>query len=483
VFLLKAQTNSVVNGYYIKAIKAIVLQNDTIQLKNPVNGQILGRVNGKWININKPNDLDTLATNELQTLQEVTDLGNTVNKTTTALSDSTYYWRTWINQTSGSSTNKMYGFKNYTTYSGSQSQWVVGGIVSFVNNTGTGLVSSIGGMPVVVNTANGTQATNIWGVPVNIYNRGKFNKLMGLYSWIENYNYDAANNDTYGVVNTFKNYGFLDGYSGFQADIYNYGKVNDLDGLLIGMYLTDSVGNAYGIRLGGGAHKWTGQSTNSYGIYADRSIDRGTTNSYFVYSESRSPLRHFGNFQLDTLRGSGDRIVIADIDGKFKATKKDSTYYWNSAYGDILTSGSVTGTSTKTITLFQRDGGSFSFNFSDISGGSGGGGSALYEGIVTDRNIDVTIADYTPSDYDIIEVKPDTEIETGDTITLSINGGAQEDIYGETDYDIDYRLKLMYYDGRWFIMDKIGSGASLKGKVDATNLIINTKGIEYIGLA
>jgi len=42
----------ITNSYYIKAIKAIVLQNDSIMFDSPIeDGQILGRVNGKWKNI------------------------------------------------------------------------------------------------------------------------------------------------------------------------------------------------------------------------------------------------------------------------------------------------------------------------------------------------------------------------------------------------------------------------------------------------
>lgn len=251
-------------------------------------------------------------------LQKVTDAGNTVYKETAVESDSTYLWRTSITQTTGSATNRLSGYKNYTTYSGAENQNNVSGIVSYVNNTGTGLVTNMAGSPVNVFTSSNSSATNIWGTPVIIRNYGKFNKLMGLYSWIDNYSRNATNNDAYGTTNTFRNYGLLDGYSGFQLDFYNYGVLNDANGMLIGMYLTDSVTNVYGLRLGGGAHNWTGDATNSYGIYADRSIDRGTTNSYFINSESKSLSKLAGNFQLDTLSGDGDRLVVVDSTGLFK---------------------------------------------------------------------------------------------------------------------------------------------------------------------
>ena len=46
---------------------------------------------------------------------------------------------------------------------------------------------------------------------------------------------------------------------------------------------------------------------------------------------------------------------------------------WNSAYNDTITGMTVTGSSTKTITLEQRDGGTITANFTDNTGGGGGG--------------------------------------------------------------------------------------------------------------
>jgi hypothetical protein len=53
---------------------------------------------------------------------------------------------------------------------------------------------------------------------------------------------------------------------------------------------------------------------------------------------------------------------------------------WNSAYNNYITGISVTGTTTKTITLTQRDGGTISDTFTDLSGAGGDGNDFLVNG-------------------------------------------------------------------------------------------------------
>ena len=57
-------------------------------------------------------------------------------------------------------------------------------------------------------------------------------------------------------------------------------------------------------------------------------------------------------------------------------TSGDTTN-WNSAYGDTITGMTVTGSATKTITLFQTDGGTITANFTDNIGGVGGSGDVV----------------------------------------------------------------------------------------------------------
>ena len=615
-------------------------------------------------------DADSSATNEIQPLQSVLDTGNEATKSTTAASDSIFSFWNKIALTSGSATNKTYGFKNYVSYTGSQNQSTIGGQVNYVSNTGTGSLTSLGGIPLVIYTGNNSQTTNLWGFPVTIYNRGYFNKLMGQYSWIENYSYNASNNDVYGFTATLKNYGFIDAYSGFQVDAYNEGQINsNLNGLLVGLH-GDSISDMYGVRLGGESHAWTGSPTNSYGIFIDRSIDRGSSLRYSILSESRSLNRLYGNFQLDTLKGTGNRFAMVDANGLFSATKKDSISYWNDAYANKIVSAAFSGTSTKTLTLTQQDGGTVTANFDDNTGngmvypgvgiplstgsawatsitdnstnwntaysnriatftttgssgaatfsgntlnipnytlsglggqpalngtgfvkisgttisydnstyltaevdgsttnelqtatldststtvgltlsgnnsrihfnalksevdgsttnelqtatldstattyaitlsgnnsrvhflkstgtdsqtltidstastvgisisggnrvhfdvgGTGGGVNSytMLPGVVTDRNINVNLTDYTPAEGDIISVIPDDDIATGDTITFSVNGGTVKDILGYTSHDSQYSLELVYLTDAWGLLGKKAEEYSVKG--------------------
>jgi len=306
-----------------------------------------------WTRFNK----DTSATNELDNIQSVLDYGNKYYKTTTLSSDSTFAARYSITQTNGSSTNKFYNSKFYTTYSGSQNQATFGGIANSVNNAGTGTVTYLGGFPLTINTSSTSNTTNIYSYPVSIFQRGRFNKMSGHTSWIYNYGRNVANNDAYGSVSTLYNYGFFDGYAGFQVDAYNYASMNDMDGLQIGLYTsTDSLNTMTGITMGYLSHAWTGSPKHSKGIYINRSIDRGTLSQYSILSESRALSRFYGKFQLDTLRGTGNRFVSVDLNGLFSATKKDSSYYWNNAYAKKITALDFTGTDTITLKLTLQDG-------------------------------------------------------------------------------------------------------------------------------
>jgi hypothetical protein len=60
---------------------------------------------------------------------------------------------------------------------------------------------------------------------------------------------------------------------------------------------------------------------------------------------------------------TGHTHVIADI-----TDFTDNSTQWDSAYGDTITGMTVTGTTTKTISLFQRDGGLVQANFTDAVG-------------------------------------------------------------------------------------------------------------------
>lgn len=181
--------------------------------------------------------------------------------------------------------------------------------------------------------------------------------------------------------------------------------------------------------------------TGSYKVY----VGAGATPSHEITSTGAS-YRH--------LIGTGNRMVITDANGNITAAKKDSISFWNTAYGDKINSLAVTGTTTKTITLTQQDGGTVTGSFTDLS--STVNSYKLLAGTVTDRNIDVTLTNYVPANYDMISVLPDMDIATGDTITLSVNGGTKYNIFGKTSYADSLAMTLAFRNNTWFLLGSSG---------------------------
>lgn len=153
-----------------------------------------------------------------------------------------------------------------------------------------------------------------------------------------------------------------------------------------------------------------------------------------------------------SLRGTGNRLVMADANGNITATKKDSISYWNTAYLDKVNSLAVTGTTTKTLTLTQQDGGTVTGTFTDLQSESTGK-NMFIEGTVSGRNIDIDYPDYVPANGYMLHVLADASIASGtDTITLSINGADTATIFEYFSHDVDYALELVYKSGTWFLL-------------------------------
>lgn len=81
--------------------------------------------------------------------------------------------------------------------------------------------------------------------------------------------------------------------------------------------------------------------------------------------------------QISSLESvTGSFALAANTGGFLTAGAADSRYqsgYWITGYNDSITGITVDGTSSKTITLYQRDGSTLSASFSDIEGTGGGG--------------------------------------------------------------------------------------------------------------
>jgi hypothetical protein len=127
---------------------------------------------------------------------------------------------------------------------------------------------------------------------------------------------------------------------------------------------------------------------------------------------------------------------------------------WTTAYNDKINSLAVTGTTLKTITLTQQDGGTVSGTFTDNTNTFNS--YALLAGRVTGRNIDVTLAGFTPVDYAKLQFIPDSDIPEGDTITVSVNGGTQFKVFETTSCVDTLAMELAFRNNMWFLLQRVG---------------------------
>ncbi len=145
-----------------------------------------------------------------------------------------------------------------------------------------------------------------------------------------------------------------------------------------------------------------------------------------------------------SLTGAPDVYTETEIDGFFAGTSAITGYSktnWDSAYSNSITSMTVTGTSTKTITLNQQDGSTVTATFTDISETGSGGitdtndyvtGGSFTNGTLTlqvqnQSNVNITGFDsryYTETEVDNLVAKYITlaSISTSNSATPSGNG-------------------------------------------------------------
>ena len=89
---------------------------------------------------------------------------------------------------------------------------------------------------------------------------------------------------------------------------------------------------------------------------------------------------------IDTKADTGHTHSAADItSGTLADARIASAANWNSAYNNYITGLAFSGTTTKTLTLTQRDGGTISASFTDLSG-TGGDGNDFLTGITKSGN-------------------------------------------------------------------------------------------------
>ena len=106
-----------------------------------------------------------------------------------------------------------------------------------------------------------------------------------------------------------------------------------------------------------------------YERYKGGSGNQSVGEKYNVY-----PIRKFtiDEAAADFSYPSGSGIVTVNGGNQWGTTITDNSNNWNTAYNDKINSLAVTGTTTKTITLTQQDGGTITGSFTDISGEGGG---------------------------------------------------------------------------------------------------------------
>ena len=89
---------------------------------------------------------------------------------------------------------------------------------------------------------------------------------------------------------------------------------------------------------------------------------------------------------INTKADTGHTHSAADItSGTLADARIASAANWNSAYNNYITGLAFSGTTTKTLTLTQRDGGTISASFTDLSG-AGGDGNDFLTGITKSGN-------------------------------------------------------------------------------------------------
>ena len=121
--------------------------------------------------------------------------------------------------------------------------------------------------------------------------------------------------------------------------------------------------------------------------------------------------------------------------GDFSSTNVTN---WNSAYNNYITGIAVTGTTTKTITLTQRDGGTISGSFTDLSGAGGDGNDFLINGTWDEgsETLSLEVANQGQVDIVLTNTMRDTDTNTWRPIDdTPVNGATTTSISSNWAFD------------------------------------------------
>jgi hypothetical protein len=212
----------------------------------------------------------------------------------------------------------------------------------------------------------------------------------------------------------------------FKSDIEVQAGLKDSSGSVgtSGQVLSTTATGVSWINVGvGGYVPYTGATANvdlgAYALLASDLIINHSSGSGVAASitkggsgEALTVVKTSGSGNAASITGGITLLTTLNLTNALADTYISSASNWNAAYNDKINSASVTGTTTKTLTLNQQDGGTITASWTE----SGGGVTSFNTrtGAVTLTSSDVTTAlGYTP-----------TNVTIGTANGLSISGQA-----------------------------------------------------------
>jgi hypothetical protein len=150
--------------------------------------------------------------------------------------------------------------------------------------------------------------------------------------------------------------------SGGQIVFNKYTSVSSFSGTIAGILAFDSTGNVITTNLAGVGGVPTSRTITINGTTQDLSANR----TYSVGTVTSVNASVPTGFTVGSPVTSSGDISIAFASG-YSLPMTTSQSNWDAAYNDKINSASVTGTTTKTLTLNQQDGGTITASWTDIN--------------------------------------------------------------------------------------------------------------------
>lgn len=194
---------------------------------------------------------------------------------------------------------------NLNPITGNASESVYGQKIDFYRSQNAGAFSQTSGLRVRANNAATGGSYITTAVEAFVTNAGATANIIGsMLQGVEG-NVQAVNSiqrivggDFYAATSSGGSGTTVDEAVGVRAKVGSFNQFTILNVIIqeiIAALSNGPVTNLYGLRLAG----WTGSAVqNSYGIYADATIDRGTASRFFIKSLSTSPSELAGTLSV-----------------------------------------------------------------------------------------------------------------------------------------------------------------------------------------